>query len=204
VGARHILQQEWPSFLDRLDDDPARAAEEFYGFARTLLSVAPPRNLWEVPEDLREDVTHDLVLDCCRDGFALLRRYRDRGRPFAAWFALVARNRISDRMRRERRQVEWDVQEDDRRERPAVSPARRALDRVALEKVVSEVRALGDVCRVLLLGAAEGRSPRELVHLLGWPEDWNKKASDDLRACRKRLRRRLEAVGVDPEEILAG
>jgi hypothetical protein len=50
-------------------------------------------------------------------------------------------------------------------------------------------------------GAADGYKPRELTRLLGWPADWNKKASDDLRECRKRLRQSLAAAGIDPGEF---
>ena len=54
-------------------------------------------------------------------------------------------------------------------------------------------------CRLLIEGAAQGLKPRELTRVLGWPEDWNKKASDDLRSCRQRLRQLLRAAGLLPD-----
>jgi hypothetical protein len=44
-------------------------------------------------------------------------------------------------------------------------------------------------------------APRQLTHLLGWPPDWNKKASDDLRACRKRLIVLLREEGFDIDHL---
>jgi len=202
--SQHVLKQSWPDFLDRLDSDPTRAFEDFYTFARTLLTVAPPRNLWELPDEQREDLIHDVVLDCCLDDYRVLRRYRNQGRPFASWFSLVARNRITDQLRRKREVLSEDYNGARSPAAPAAaSPDRLALSHAMLEKVVHHIESLGDVCRLLLLGAAEGLKPRDLVRVLGWPDDWNKKASDDLRECRKRLRHRLRAEGLDLGDITA-
>ena len=162
-ASRHILSQEWPEFLDLLDTDSRRALEEFYTFARTLLSVAPPRNLWEIPEDQRDDMIHDLVLECCRSDFRILRRYQNCGHPFAAWFALVARNKMADWLRRNRKISDrrWAQGRSFSPPTPAtISPEREVLNRMALEKVTGHIEALGDFCRLLLLGAAEGMKPR--------------------------------------------
>ena len=64
------------------------------------------------------------------------------------------------------------------------------------------LQQMGDKCRVLVQGAAEGYKPRELTRLLGWPADWNKKASDDLRECRRQLKRLLEDSGLESTELL--
>jgi DNA-directed RNA polymerase specialized sigma24 family protein len=201
----HILEQEWPEFLDRLDSDPSQAFEEFYLVARKLLSVCPPRILAEIPRDIREDVVHDIILSCCRDDFHVLRRYRRLGQPFALWFSFVARNKVRDRLRT-RRGTDWlkttgPEAEADLPDREA-SPARVAGARVLYERVKAHVEILGEICKILLLGAAEGRRPRDLVGLLGWPDSWNKKASDELRRCRRRLRRRLEAEGLDLRDVV--
>ena len=204
-NSTHILQQERPGFLDRLDSAPEIAFEEFYLFARKLLAVCPPQILWEVRPDVREDLVHDIVMSCCGDDFRVLRRYRAQGRPFSAWFSLVARNLILDRVRTRRGSEAIAVgspEPDDRRAAVDAPPDRVADARVLLERVKSIVGELGDVCRILLFGAAEGFPPRDLVRLLGWPDDWNKKASDDLRECRRRLVRRLEAEGFEPGDLL--
>jgi len=82
------------------------------------------------------------------------------------------------------------------------APDRRADARMALEVVTDCIRELGETCRLLLLGAAEGMRPRELTRLLGWPKEWNKKASDDLRECRKRLKKRLGLRGLTPDDLV--
>ena len=203
--SEHVLRQEWPEFLDRLDADSSRAFEEFYLFARRLLHTAPPPILLDVPVDAREDLVHDIILHCCREDFRVLRQYRNRGKPFSGWFVFVAHNKIKERLRT-RKGKEWlrpESAEGAKEMRAATpSPARTAAGRDLLRIVQLHVSELGQVCRLLLFGAAEGRPPRELVHLLGWPDDWNKKASDTLRDCRRRLRQRLIDGGIDPEEIL--
>lgn len=201
----HILEQEWPEFLDRLDSDPSRAFEEFYLFARKLLSVCPPHVLSEVPQGSREDIVHDIILSCCGDDFRVLRRYRRLGRPFALWFSFVVRNRVRDRLRSQRdRDRMWAKrpEADTEPRHEEVSPARVAGARVLFERVRGHIEELGEVCKILLLGAAEGGQPRDLVALLGWPDSWNKKASDELRRCRRRLRERLEASGLDPQDVV--
>jgi hypothetical protein len=51
---------------------------------------------------------------------------------------------------------------------------------------------------VLLMGAAHGMRPRDLPAMLpGWSSSENKRASDTLRACRKRLVQMLKAEGID-------
>jgi DNA-directed RNA polymerase specialized sigma24 family protein len=201
----HILEQEWPEFLDRLDADPSRAFEEFYLFARKLVSICPPHALAEIPQASREDVVHDVILSCCRDDFRVLRRYRKLGKPFALWFSFVVRNRVRDRLRTQRGRERLGATSRERNaetRREEVSPARVAGARVLFERVKVHIEELGEVCRILLLGAAEGRHPRDLVALLGWPDSWNKKASDELRRCRRRLRARLEAAGLDLRDVV--
>lgn len=201
---KHLLRQEWPAFLDLLDRDSSRAFEEFYLFARRLLQAAPPQILLDVPVEAREDLIHDIILHCCREKFWVLRQYRNRGHAFSAWFAFVAHNKVKERLRTKKGK-EWlrpraaDAVREQRA--PGPSPADTAAGRDLLDRVRAHVGELGQVCRVLLLGAAEGRPPRELVHLLGWPPEWNKRASDTLRNCRRRLRQRLIDDGLDPDEI---
>ena len=79
------------------------------------------------------------------------------------------------------------------REKP---DADRQVDRRRILAMVREVlEEMSDACRILLQGAAEGSRPRELTRLMGWPADWNKKASDALRECRKGLRNLLKNKG---------
>ena len=54
-----ILEQAAPAFLQLLDSDPEQGFAEFYRLARALLTVSPPRVMWQVPADKREDQIHD-------------------------------------------------------------------------------------------------------------------------------------------------
>ncbi len=202
----HILKETSPGFLLFLDGNPSRAFEGFYLFAKRMLSSVPPRILWQVPEERREDVVHEVILHCCQDDFRVLRKYRDRGKPFAAWFSFVARNRITDMIRKEMKEkgaVSLDVEQGV----GAIIPDNKPLpDHIIgsrnLLSIVSEcIGEMGESCRLLLMGAADGLKPRELARLMGWPRDWNKKASDDLRECRKKLKARLTGRGLGPGDL---
>jgi len=202
-----ILEQAAPAFLQLLDSDPEQGFAEFYRLARALLTVSPPRVMWQVPADKREDQIHDIILHCCRDDFRVLRRYQDRGKAFAAWFMLVARNKILDHLRSKDSDSGVPLAEEDS-ENPGVvlrdgTPLADAQteQRQIIELVREALQMMSDKCRILIEGAAEGYRPRELTKLLGWPADQNKKASDDLRECRKRLRRLLGEQGLDPEQL---
>ncbi|MFH1842607.1 MAG: sigma-70 family RNA polymerase sigma factor, partial [bacterium] len=201
------LRQTWPAFLGLLERDPKHCFAGFYIFARKLLTVCPPRALRMVPHQQRDDIIHDIILHCCQDDFRVLRRYQDHGKPFAAWFLLVARNKIVDQLRTERLGTPVSLAEEDE-ESPGIilqdsaPTADLQTDRRKILAFVQDVLLqMSDKCRILIQGAAEGRKPREMTRLLGWPTDWNKKVSDDLRECRQRLRTLLDRSGMDIEEL---
>lgn len=193
------LEQRWPSFLDDVDRHPDRAFDGFYRFAQLLLTVRPPSVLRGVPAEERHDLIHDVILHCCDDRFRVLRRYRDQGKPFAAWLSFVSRNKIINLRRREvpLQEVPEHLPE------PSASPADQADGRQIVSRVEECLVELSRTCQLLLQGAADGLRPRELTQLLGWPEDRNKKASDDLRACRSRLKKALMGRGIT-SDVLAG
>ena len=202
------LVQSWPRFLDQLDRDPDRAFESFYSFARRVLSVCPPSAFRSVPIDRREDLVHEIILHCCRNDFRVLRSYQKKGRPFAAWFQTLARNKALDSFRvKTETPFPNAAGEDGPPSIEEILPDRQQLpDRVIARKTLLEivgecVGEMGENCRLLLAGSAEGLKPRELTALLGWPDSDNKKASDALRECRRQLKRRIRERGVDLQEI---
>jgi DNA-directed RNA polymerase specialized sigma24 family protein len=205
VAPHHPLDDPWPPFLDALDSEPAKAWEGFYRFAVRLLRSRPPRIFASLSIEEREDVISTIVLHCCRDEFRMLRTYRNMGRPFAAWLVLVARNRALDRLKQIARAPSNRGLEMDRSQ--PVDPRATALEVAevgqALEVTRRCIGELGESCRLLLWGAAEGLTPKGLTSLLGWPTDWNKKASDALRECRRQLRLRLAECGVNPLEYFS-
>lgn len=195
--SEHITRDSFPWFLAALDEDPQRAAAGFHEFAWKLLRSSPPPRFRGLQEADREDVIAELVAHWLAEDCRLLRRYKDTGRPFAGYLATAANNRASDFWRRmkkgavpiggpEGEEPVLDVAD------PGAGEDARALDRIELERVGKCVGGLSERCQVLLHGAADGHKPRELVILLGWPVDWNKKAHDALRECRTSLRRCLD------------
>jgi hypothetical protein len=206
VAVSHPFEEQSPEFLDSLDGNPRLAFAEFYRFAVGLLTVNPPAPLRAVPTNDRIDVVHDLVLHCCQDDFRVLRRFDPERARFAVWFCCVARNFVTDRLRaKSQRPANPSPQEPDdalRRLRTRDAPAdRRIWAEEVLQAVATALHQLGDVCQILLRGAAQGLRPNELTSLLRWPPEWNKKASDDLRSCRTRLRRALLAAGFDLDDL---
>ena len=199
---QHILDQTWPAFLDRLDSEPDAAFEDFCIFATRLLTVCPPGALRAVAPQDRMDLIHDVILGCRENDFRVLRRYHDSGRPFAAWFMSVARNRIIDLLRSRRGGSAALIgfapfPADGPYADPSPLPDERVWASQLLDAVARCVIKMGLTCQLLLQGSADGMAPRQLTQLLAWPADWNKKASDDLRACRKRLLSLLREEGFD-------
>ena len=68
-----------------------------------------------------------------------------------------------------------------------------------MKKIISR---LDEKCRLLLEMAADELSIKEMVRLLRLSPDQNKKVSDDLRYCRKKLKKLLGEGGIDIEAIL--
>lgn len=185
----HVLEECAPAFLDMLDSDPDLAWAAFHDFAWRLLRVHPPPVFRDLPEAVREDLIADLVLRCRDDGFRILRRYRNRGLPFACWLARLARNRAIDLCRREGRRAPeipgWTHPE----------PVERIDHRDLLEAVDACLAEMSPERILLLEYAAGGLKPRHIVALLGLPPASGKKVSDKIRECRRELRRRLEQRG---------
>jgi RNA polymerase sigma factor (sigma-70 family) len=197
-----------PYRREDLDADPQRAYEAFYRYAVAHLRILPPAPLRAVREEDRLDLVHEVVMHCCRQEFRVLRSHQP-GRSFSTWFAFVARNHVIDLLRRggsdlDRRGESSPVEHLHHVPEPAADPARLAEDRDLVRHVADALHELSDKCQILLLGSAEGRTPRELLELLEWPARLNKKASDDLRACRARLIRRLADRGLEVAEFLGG
>jgi RNA polymerase sigma factor (sigma-70 family) len=198
-------RSSWPAFLSELDSNPEGAFEQFYRLAFEVLTNMPPRPMRGLSKEDFQDLTHEIIYHCVKDGFRVLRGYKDKGKPFIAWLYSVAHNKALDFVR-------WKASRKD------TIPIHKNSDGRGLENVLEDysgdtatqvefaellgvvrdaMRKLGDYCRLPLEMAADEFTPREMVTVLRLPPDQNKKVSDDLRYCREKLKKRLAAAGVD-------
>lgn len=193
---KNPTRDSYPWFLRCLDTDPTRAQEGVHLFVWKLLRSQPPPQLKRLPPEDREDEIGKLVAYFIKDGFRVLRRYQDRGRPFAGFVAVAANRRATSRLRQnaieQARVVRIDPDPPDELQYDP-DPIRRihALER--LQRVRDCWGTLPERCQILLKAAAEGRPPRAMVILLGWPSNANQKVSETLRQCRKKLKRCVDA-----------
>ena len=206
-----MVDHSWPSFLNLLDKNPDKAFREFYSFTYKLLKVKPPKGMQGMSEMESEDLIHEIVLHCVTDDFKVLHQYLDRGKPFAAWLYVLAHNMCLDYLRKRKRDI-VPVSEDRHPYNPNLNRSRAELDstpekRARLKGVIDTVgrciSKLGEYCQLLLQLAADEYSPREIVQVLRLPADENKKISDDLRGCRKRLKKLFAEEGVDLLSLLS-
>ncbi len=198
----HVTRDSYPFFLRLLDSEPERAATAFHEFVWKLLRSSPPPRFRSLTPQDREDIIADLVYRWIEDDFRVLRNYKDTGRPFAGYVAVAANNRAMDRLRSIQGEKRRRSSSDDAEDSPGADleslpdggpdPGAAVENAEMVAKVASCLENLSERCQVLLHGAGDGLKPRELVVLLGWPAEANKKAHDALRECRKSLQRCLE------------
>jgi RNA polymerase sigma factor (sigma-70 family) len=207
--AAKVDTSSWPHFLDLLDVDPDGAFEAFYRLALDALTNVPPRPMRSLADEDRQDLIHDVIYHCVRDDFRVLRRYVDRGKPFAAWLYAVAHNKSLDYVRgRALRPETVSIHGDSERRGPEnllSDPSGSGEKRLEYAEILSTVRdlmkRLGEYCRMLLEMAADEFTPKEMVLVLRLPADQNKKISADLRYCREKLRKQLALAGVDVASV---
>lgn len=195
-----------PEFISTLDRDQQCAAEQFTRWALRMLAVSPPRKLYAIPEDARLDLIQEIILHCIDNNLRVLRQYRDNGRPFAAWFYFIARNKIVDHLRRQNSVIRTLSSQ-------AVVDKRHAYNPVKKDETIPEIintlritnkciAQLGQRCRLLLRLASDELLPREMARVLRMSKDKGKKISNDLNYCRRKLAELLKSKGVSLDEIL--
>jgi len=191
----------WPPFLDLLNNDPDTAFADFYRFAVTTLTSTPPRPMRSLNQDDCQDLIHDIIYHCVKDNFRVLRQYAHRRKPFAAWLYAIAHNLCLDRLRSKGYREE--AASSNITNLIEILPIRdESVDkRIGLKELIAIVRKtitqLSQYCRLLLEMAADEFTPKEIVKVLRLPADQNKKVSDDLRECRRKLKKRLGEAGID-------
>ncbi len=195
--------QNWPSFLDIIDDDPKKSGREFYLFSAKLLRVAPPKLFRSLDREDQEDIIQEIVVHCIKNDFRVLRTYQDKGKPFAAWLYIIAHNKIVDHLRKRGQNDPYETETSDTFEFVSENPGIESLLRVehmeALEAVKSCLNEIGTKCRLLLKLAAKEFRPREMVRIMGLPAEQAKNVANDLAHCREKLTNLLWQKGIKIE-----
>ena len=188
----------WPPFLDLLDTDTQAAWEGFYRFAMGLLQTKPPPIVASMHSEERERFLQEFLNVMIRNNFARLRKYADTGHSFAAWLYRAVKNAAVDWFRQQQRDPDPEstgtVQTD---QADPVDSNRRTEMISTLDVTIKAMRRLGEYCQMLLEMAADEMTPIDILLLLGLPADQNKKISDDIRQCRRKLKQILGDDGVD-------
>ena len=194
-----------PPFLNLLDSDPDTAFAEFYRWAIKTLTNVPPKPMGSLNREEREDLIQDIIYHCLRDNCRALRQYDYKGKSFSAWVYVIAHNKCIDFLRRKNRETEVFLNytnNDDIKLEKRISHFNNRnennYDRREILTIVREMIAkLSEHCRLLLEMAADDFKPREMAAALGLAKDKNKKVSDDLRECRRKLKKSLSKSGID-------
>lgn len=200
------LSDSWPSFFHHLDSDPQRAQREFCEWAMRFFAACPPSVLSAIPKEQRESICFDIMGDCLMDDFRVLRKYRNRGKPFAAWFVFVTRHRIIDRIRSIKRtpdvgQYDANTGGGDRPEWEPVVVEHHTLKRI-LDVVEQCIGQMTEQCQLLLRLSADEAEIPEILEMRLVAADTNKKMSNAIRHCQKRLWECVKSKGVDISQIL--
>ncbi|MFH1688346.1 MAG: sigma-70 family RNA polymerase sigma factor [bacterium] len=206
-----MLNDSSPTFLNLLDANPEQALRQFYAFGECLFRVRRPRAMHGLSDAEADDLVREVLLHLVEDNFRVLRQYQNRGKPFAAWLYLIAHNKCLDLLRRRKRHSDLlQAVTDGATEAPGVAgsdpeltPEQDMTLKTAVTRVRQCLQKMGSYCRLLLELAADEYTPREVVRVLGWTPDKNKKVSDDLRTCRGQLKKLLGRQGLDLTTLLA-
>jgi DNA-directed RNA polymerase specialized sigma24 family protein len=161
-----------------------------------------------VPPQDREDRVSELICHFCKDSFRVLRKYQDRGRPFAAWFLHVANNFLHDRLSVPGVPVVSTVPNGEDGERESAvnrlaDPRPNGIDQLqAREWKVIVNRCLSRMskeCQSLIkLALIDGLKPLEIIRIWDLPEKKNKDLGTRIRDCRRSLAKKLIDEGLDP------
>ena len=192
-----------PEFLELIDIDPQLAFNGFYRFAMAFFDNSTPAIFRGLVKEDREDLSHNIISRCVENNFKILRKYRNfPDVPFSAWFYILVRNECLDHIRRVTPTISLDdcanegvnrnVAETGAHNNPGIYEYKEVVS--AIQNVLSD---LGAYCQLLLQMASDLLKPRQMVLLLGMRKNQNKKISDDLRECRKKLENRLYEKGID-------
>lgn len=204
-GDSDQLTSSWPRFLDLLDSDPDQAFTQFYRFAVGSLTDTPPPLLLSFDESERLEMIHIIICHCVDNDFRNLRKYADKGKPFAGWLYITAYNKGREEWRKRHRSREMlSIHGDGQNPGIEESVADHAEDvgtraekTDLLSKVLGSLEEMDRKCRLLLKMAFDEFTIAEMVTALRLPKDQNAKVSDGLRYCRKKLYKLMADRGIE-------
>ncbi|MBK8164363.1 MAG: sigma-70 family RNA polymerase sigma factor [bacterium] len=188
----------WPTICDWIDSDPDLAARSIIDTGYRYLMASPPRAFRYFPRDRYHDLAADIMLFMVRDDFAVIRRYRDRGRSFLGWFRTAANNRAIDIYRHERPNLMVVLEPD------LDSPTSDSEYSDVAERVREAIDSLRNpLCTTLLVWRlVHEYTNKEIAVALGWSASRNAEVGNIYRNCRLGLIRRLAAMGIGPSALI--
>jgi len=207
--ADHVLQQSRPGFLDKLEINPADAAEEFSRFAYKVMQILPPHIIRPLSREEQHDIIQEIIIHCLDRNLRVLKSYCDQGLPFTKWFLTVAYKKAYDILRQRSKYIARNPSMEDGEmhfDPPTKTddgPLRRTIAGQLLERVGRILGTMKKKCQILIKAAAEGYTMAEMAVMIGLSSTENKKVSNDLRACRQRLIQLWERAGYSLSEILS-
>jgi len=198
------------SFLLKLQTDREEAFAGFYAFAVRFLLYYPPAEIQNIDKDNKMDLIHDIVYHCVKDDFRVLKQYVKRANTnFAAWFYVTARNKCRDILKSKEYKyngISYDNDCNDNVIRKLkssnMSPEEEAELNEIIDLVETKISEMDEKCRKLLSLSAYGLKPIDIVAILRQPRSNNKKLSDEIRYCRKKLIDKLQEENVNILSIL--
>lgn len=204
-----MFDENWPSFLDCLDSDKNSAYKGFYQYAMSFFSICPPKVIRGQQELEREEFVAEVINHCINNNFRVLRKYENNGRAFRSWLITVAHNKCMDIIKKRSRNpitLERDNYIDENSQSEAIdllnpNTEMRPHLKEAVDVVKELISMLGEKCKTLLELASQEYTAMEMSILMGWGNKANKKASDDLRECRKQLIKRLKDKGISVSDF---
>lgn len=153
----------------------------------------------------RQDAVEEVIIHCVADDCRVLKACKESGAGFTGWFYRVAKNKTLDFIRSKRFRPTADDELEKVANLSGGMPAtqEKAHEQMKIVEIVwKRLSELGEKCQMLIRLAAEEYSPQEMTMALGLPDTANRKVSDDLRYCRKKLKELLAKDGISPEGVL--
>ncbi len=201
-----MLAKPWPDFYVVLETDPTRGMKMFMDAGYRYLMARPPKEFTTCPGVEPADFAIQVITALIKDDCRKLKLYRDLGRPFLAWFRMVAVRKAIEIIRKEGSVTSPLV---------TVGPGDDDIfDHVArVQMVVTDadlvimiresIQSFGDhPChRILWMRFIDGYSNQEISKKSS--ESWsNVEVGNRFRRCRLRLIDKLKERGITPDDIL--